>query len=100
MSRKTVFIALAWAEQEVSGESRMRLFTSSADTLCSVSAWLALQAKAVLKMDEWGERRVEQAGRTPLLSLEGCKRRCGWRRNAQKGGYPRQIQLSYCNRRE
>ena len=63
MSRKPVLLALAWAEQEVSGGSRMRLFTSSADTLCSTSAWLALHAEAVLKMDEWGGRRVEQAVR-------------------------------------
>lgn len=53
----------------------MRLFTSSAGTLCSVSAWLALLAEAVLRMDEWGERKVGQAVRASLLSLEGCKRR-------------------------
>lgn len=77
----------------------MRLFLSSADTfLCSVSARPALPAETVLRMGKWGERRVEQAVRALLLILEGCKRSSGWRRTAQKGGYPRQIQLSYWTR--
>lgn len=73
----------------------MSLFTSSADTfLCSMSAWLAYTEDGCV-----GERE-EQAGKALLLSLESCRRKSGLGRKVQKGGYPRQSQLSYWNRQK